>query len=59
MDVMRAKQILESPREIDVRHDGVPVWIQQVNEDAETARVYPRAHPENEKTVPVEQLEEY
>ncbi|SDC89421.1 small acid-soluble spore protein H (minor) [Melghirimyces thermohalophilus] len=58
MNVMRAMQIVDSPEEIEVRHNNVPVWIQHVNEAEETARVYTRAQPDDEQSVPVEELQE-
>ncbi|MDR6226867.1 H-type small acid-soluble spore protein [Desmospora profundinema] len=58
MDMIRAKQILETPKEVEVHHEGAPIWIQNVDEHAQTARIYPTADPENEKTVPVHELEE-
>lgn len=58
MNVGRAKQIVESPSEIDVRHQGEAIWIQDLNEAEETARIYPLDNPENEKVVAVRELEE-
>lgn len=58
MDVFRAKQIIESPEEIEVLYEGVPVWIQSVDREAETARVYTADEPDREREVPVRLLEE-
>ena len=58
MDIRRAKQILDSPKEVEVHYLGKPVWIQNVDENSKTARVYPLDNPENEMTVPVDQLDE-
>ncbi|PTX52192.1 small acid-soluble spore protein H (minor) [Melghirimyces profundicolus] len=58
MNILRARQIVESPQEIEVHHNGVPVWIQNLDESRETARVYTRNQPDDEKTVPVEELRE-
>ncbi|WLD92508.1 H-type small acid-soluble spore protein [Alkalihalobacillus sp. AL-G] len=58
MDAGRAKQILESPKEIMVHYQGNPIWIQQVDEAGHTARVYLKNEPENEMTVNVTQLNE-
>jgi len=57
MNLGRAKQIVDSPSEIEVHFQGTPVWIQKVNEDA-TARVYTRDNPEDEMVVSVEELVE-
>jgi small acid-soluble spore protein H (minor) len=54
----RAKQILESPKEVEVHYRGNPIWIQQVDETGNTARVYAKHDPENEMTVNVTLLEE-
>lgn len=58
MDIGRAKQIIDSPTEIEVLYQGVPVWIQTVNEGNETARVYTRENPDDEKVVSVRELNE-
>ncbi|WP_202081491.1 H-type small acid-soluble spore protein [Caldalkalibacillus salinus] len=58
MNIGRAKQIVEAPEEIEVRYQGTPVWIQNLNEGEETARVYTREEPDDEQVVPVGQLVE-
>lgn len=58
MDIGRAKQIVESPDEIKVLFQGTPVWIQNLDENDQTARVYTRENPDNEKTVSVGELTE-
>ncbi|QOY36000.1 H-type small acid-soluble spore protein [Anaerobacillus isosaccharinicus] len=58
MNVNRAKQILDSAKEIEVQHNGTSIWIQNVNNEDGTARVYPKENPENEMTVNVQELEE-
>lgn len=58
MDVTRAQEIVDSPKEIEVHHNGRPVWIQHLNLNEETARVYTRANPDDEKEVPVYELNE-
>ncbi len=59
MHLIRAKQIFESPDDISVHHFGTPVWIQHIDDDTKTARVYPLADTEEEKTVSIAELEEY
>lgn len=54
----RVKQIVDSPKEIEVHYQGEPVWIQAVNDNEETARVYTRDEPEDEKVVLIKELEE-
>jgi small acid-soluble spore protein H (minor) len=58
MNVQRAKQILESTKEIEVHYNGVSVWIQNVDEAGSTARVYRANKPDDELVIPVEQLQE-
>ncbi|SFS92751.1 small acid-soluble spore protein H (minor) [Marininema halotolerans] len=58
MNIQRAKQILESTKEIEVRYQNVPVWIQNVNESAQTARVYTGDQPDHEMEVPIQELTE-
>ncbi|WP_349408265.1 H-type small acid-soluble spore protein [Pseudalkalibacillus sp. SCS-8] len=58
MNAGRAKQIYESPNEITVHYRGNPIWIQQVDEAGNSARIYPLNEPENEITVNVTLLEE-
>lgn len=58
MNAGRAKQILESPKEVEVHYRGNPIWIQQVDETGNTARVYAKNEPDNEMTVNVTLLEE-
>lgn len=56
MDVNRAKQILNSPSEIEVMYNGSSIWIDEVNESEASARVHNRENPNNEMTVQVEDL---
>ncbi|MDQ0340713.1 small acid-soluble spore protein H (minor) [Caldalkalibacillus uzonensis] len=58
MNVGRAKQIVESTDEIVVLHQGEPIWIQRVDEERGTARIYPYDNPEHEREVPVAELVE-
>ncbi len=58
MNINRAQQILDSTKDIEVKYNGTSIWIQTVNPEAGTARVYPRANPENEMTVNIQELQE-
>lgn len=58
MNIGRAKQIVASKEEIPVFYQGEPIWIQRVDEERGTARIYPLGQPEQEQEVPVHQLEE-
>lgn len=58
MNSQRAQEIVESMKDVQVLFNGTPVMIQHVDHDKETARVYEKSQPENEMTVPVQQLME-
>ncbi|MDU4697385.1 MULTISPECIES: small acid-soluble spore protein H [Paenibacillus] len=58
MNSQRAKEIVESPSMVDVTCDGVPIYIQHVDEKNDTARIFPLGQPENEKEVALSQLNE-
>jgi small acid-soluble spore protein H (minor) len=58
MNVSRAQQIIESEKEIEVLHNGTPVWLQSINESKQTARAYTREQPDNEMDIPVSELQE-
>lgn len=58
MNIGRAQQIIESTKDFLVTYNSIPVWIQNVDPEAETARVYTAASPEDEMVVPVSKLEE-
>ncbi|MFD2706505.1 H-type small acid-soluble spore protein [Salibacterium lacus] len=59
MDVLRACDIADSPVMADVTCDGTPVYIQHVDEDNQTARIYPLDYPDEELTVSLGQLMEH
>lgn len=59
MNRQRAKEISESPVMANVTYNGVPIYIQHVNNDAETARIYPLDEPEQEQDVPLNGLIEH
>lgn len=56
MDIQRAKEIVNSGAFANILYNGQRIYIQHVNEQKGTARIYPLDDPENEKEVPVEQL---
>lgn len=56
MDSQRAKEILESPHMISVTMLGIPVYIQRVNEDQQTARIFPLDEPNHEQEVSLNEL---
>ncbi|RCW48042.1 small acid-soluble spore protein H [Paenibacillus prosopidis] len=59
MNVQRAQEIAESAVMANVTYQGNPVFIQHVDHDKETARIYPLNESENEQVVPVHSLEEH
>lgn len=56
MNTQRAKEIAESAVNTSVTYEGKPVYIQHVDEEEETARIFPLESPENEQTVPIRNL---
>lgn len=58
MDVTRIKQIVNSPKEIEVLYNGVSVWIDQVHEDGKMATVHLRRSLEERSHVEIAELEE-
>ena len=59
MNKQRAKEIVASPILANVTYNEVPIYIQNVNENNETARIYPLDEPENEQNVPLTHLIEH
>lgn len=58
MDSQRAKEIALSPVMANVTFEGEQVYIQQVNDDNSTARIYPLESPNNQQVVPIASLTE-
>ncbi|MGM8212284.1 H-type small acid-soluble spore protein [Virgibacillus sp. W0430] len=58
MNTQRAAHIAESPEMKRVTYNGQPVYIQHVDEQNETARVFPHDQPDHEITVPIHGLKE-
>lgn len=58
MNANRVKQILSSSADIEVRYNGVSVWIDQLNEDGQTATVHLRGPLEERSIVKINELEE-
>ncbi|MFZ3579597.1 H-type small acid-soluble spore protein [Virgibacillus sp. DJP39] len=51
MDSKRAQQIVDSIPMINVNYHGIPVYIQEVQADNETAKVFPLDEMHNEQLV--------
>jgi len=58
MNKQRANEIAASPVMANVTENGTPVYIQHVDDDNETARVYSLDQPEQERDVPLSSLDE-
>jgi small acid-soluble spore protein H (minor) len=58
MNIQRAKEIAASAEMANVTYDGTQVYIQHVDEQTESVRVYPLGQPEQEQSVPVNSLNE-
>lgn len=59
MDTRRAQEIAASPIMANVTHDGSPVYIQNVDEQSQMARIYRLNNRDNEYEVHVNSLEEH
>ncbi|WP_416827962.1 H-type small acid-soluble spore protein [Ectobacillus polymachus] len=58
MNQQRAKDIAASPIMANVTYNGVPIYIQEVNDNS-MARIYPLHQPEQEQSVPISSLIEH
>jgi small acid-soluble spore protein H (minor) len=41
---------------VNVTYQGTPIYIQNVDEQSEMARIYPLDQPENEQSIPIRSL---
>ncbi|EIT84649.1 Small acid-soluble spore protein [Fictibacillus macauensis ZFHKF-1] len=58
MNVERAKQIISSPSDIEVKHQGTSVWIESIDEASQKARVHMNRQPLQSQEVPINELQE-
>lgn len=58
MNLNRIKQILSSSADIEVKYNGTSVWIDQLNEDGQTATVHLRGPLEERTIVEIDELVE-
>jgi small acid-soluble spore protein H (minor) len=56
MNAQRAQEIAASPDMKNVLYEGTSIYIQHVDDETETARIFPLGQPDNEKTVPLNSL---
>ncbi|PYZ96471.1 small acid-soluble spore protein H [Alteribacter lacisalsi] len=59
MQAGRASEISQSPVMANVTYFETPVYIQHVDEQNGTARIFPLDNPEQEQEVPLSQLTEH
>lgn len=59
MNAQRAQEISESPVIANVLYNGEKVYIQHVDTDKGTARIYPLDDPQKEQDVPLSNLMEH
>ncbi|KQL41272.1 MULTISPECIES: small acid-soluble spore protein H [Bacillaceae] len=59
MNKQRAQEIASSPEMANVTYNGVPIYIQHVDETNETARIYPLGQPDREEEVSINSLSEH
>ncbi|WP_028392457.1 small acid-soluble spore protein H [Bacillus cihuensis] len=59
MNKQRAQEIAASPVMANVTYNGVPIYIQNVDENNEIARIYPLDEPKNEQDIPLSNLKEH
>lgn len=58
MDAKRIKQIVSSSADIEVKYNGVSVWIDQLHEDEKMATVHLRGPLEERSDVDISELQE-
>jgi len=58
MNVNRAKEIASMGEMVNVQYEGESIYIQSVDVEQGTARIFPLNNPQSEKSVPVEGLSE-
>lgn len=59
MHAQRAQEIAASPVMANVTCNGVPIYIQHVDDKNETARIYPLDQPDKEEEVALSSLIEH
>lgn len=56
MESNRAQEIIDSIAMINVKYHGIPVYIQGINQDSETATIFPLDEMDHEQQVDLEGL---
>lgn len=58
MDVNRVEEILNSPKNITVTYNDEPIWIKSVNNVTQIADIHAVGNQEDERQIPVSELQE-
>ncbi|MBS4219605.1 H-type small acid-soluble spore protein [Bacillus sp. FJAT-49711] len=58
MDIKRITEIINSPTMINVNYHGIPVYLQEVHAQNNTATIFPLDEMENKQVVDIEGLVE-
>ena len=59
MNIQRAEEISQSPQTERVTYNGKAIYIQRINEQNETARIFHLEEPDEEFDVEISQLQEH
>ncbi|MDR3594463.1 H-type small acid-soluble spore protein [Clostridium sp.] len=59
MDKQRAREIASSPIMANVTYNGTPIYIESVNENAETVNIHFLNKPKNSREVYLSNLQEH
>lgn len=59
MDKVRAKEIASSPIMANVTYNGTSIYIESVNDNKGTAKIYPLNQPKNAQEVSLTNLMEH
>ncbi|MBP1914000.1 H-type small acid-soluble spore protein [Lederbergia galactosidilytica] len=58
MNSQRAKEIMEASHLIQVQYHGIPVYLQKIHPEQQTATIFPLDNMEHEQIVDLEGLSE-
>ena len=59
MDRDRAQKIIDSPVMINVNYHGVPIYIKELLEEKDMAKIFPLEEMDNEQVVDINGLREH
>lgn len=59
MDKQRAREIVSSPKMVNVTFNGSQIYIERVNEENNTADIHLLKHPNNKFEVSIKNLKEH